>query len=78
MGESAQSQQTLDLASYVANLAAEVREEVFASSWTAQALLRALSPLAKQYILRLVYIDGGVPSGAESCPPSQVLIRSLL
>lgn len=68
MGEAAQSQQTLDLASYVANLAAEVREEVFASSWTAQALFRALSPLAKQYILRLVYIDGGVSSGAEPPP----------
>lgn len=78
MGEAAQPQQTLDLASYVANLAAEVREEVFASSWTAQALFRALSPLAKQYILRLVYIDGGVPGGAEARSSSRSDVRSLL
>jgi hypothetical protein len=75
MGEAAQPQQTLDLASYVANLAAEVREEVFASSWTAQALFRALSPLAKQYILRLVYIDGGVPAGAAE-PRSSIWIQA--
>lgn len=61
MGESAQS---LDLASYIANLSADIKEQVFGSSWTAQALFRALTPLAKQYILRLVYIDGGVQQGA--------------
>lgn len=64
MGESAQS---LDLASYIANLSADIKEQVFGSSWTAQALFRALTPLAKQYILRLVYIDGGVQQGALCC-----------
>lgn len=58
MGENAQ--QSLDLASYIAHLEPGVKQQVFASSWTAQALFRALSPLAKQYILRLVYVDGGV------------------
>lgn len=67
MGESAQ--QSLDLASYIANLSADVKEEVFASSWTAQALFRALTPLAKQYILRLVYIDGGVRQGVRKRRP---------
>lgn len=60
MGDGTQS---LDLASYIASLSADVKAEVFASSWTAQALFRALSPLAKQYILRLLYIDGGLPQG---------------
>lgn len=61
MGENAQ--QSLDLASYIAHLEPGVKQQVFASSWTAQALFRALSPLAKQYILRLVYVDGGVSTG---------------
>ena len=61
MGDAAQ--QSLDLASYIAHLPKNVKSSVFASSWTAQALFRALSPLSKQYILRLVYIDGGVAEG---------------
>lgn len=54
----------LDLSSYIGSLAPDVKADVFSGSWTAQALFRALTPLAKQYILRLVYIDGGVPAGA--------------
>jgi hypothetical protein len=62
MGEFAP--QSLDLASYIANLSADIKGLVYSSSWTAQALFRALTPLAKQFILRLIYADGGVQQGA--------------
>lgn len=58
MGEPAP--QSLDLASYIANLSADIKGLVYSSSWTAQALFRALTPLAKQFILRIIYADGGV------------------
>ncbi|KAF6260454.1 Tfb2-domain-containing protein [Scenedesmus sp. NREL 46B-D3] len=52
--------QSLDLASYIAALPPQIKFDVFSSPWTTQALFRALSPLAKQYILRLLYVDDGV------------------
>lgn len=57
------SVQSLDLASYIAALPADVKAEVFSSPWTSQALFRALSPLAQQYILRLLYVDDAIPQG---------------
>lgn len=62
--------QSLDLASYIANLPPDAKQQVFASSWTAQALFRALSPLAKQYILRLVYVDAAISEGGSWGPGS--------
>jgi hypothetical protein len=55
--------QSLDLASYIAALPPEIKFDVFSSPWTTQALFRALSPLAQQYILRLLYVDDGVSKG---------------
>jgi hypothetical protein len=55
--------QSLDLASYIAALPPQIKFDVFSSPWTTQALFRALSPLAQQYILRLLYVDDGVPKG---------------
>eukprot|EP00882_Tetradesmus_deserticola_P017582 GHRQ01018834.1.p2 GENE.GHRQ01018834.1~~GHRQ01018834.1.p2 ORF type:complete len:166 (+),score=37.91 GHRQ01018834.1:813-1310(+) len=52
--------QSLDLASYIAALPPTIKFDVFSSPWTTQALFRALSPLSKQYILRLLYVDDGV------------------
>uniref|UniRef100_A0A383W7J1 RNA polymerase II transcription factor B subunit 2 n=1 Tax=Tetradesmus obliquus TaxID=3088 RepID=A0A383W7J1_TETOB len=52
--------QSLDLASYIAALPPQIKFDVFSSPWTTQALFRALSPLAQQYILRLLYVDEGV------------------
>jgi hypothetical protein len=55
--------QSLDLASYIAALPPQIKFDVFSSPWTTQALFRALSPLAQQYILRLLYVDDGVSKG---------------
>jgi transcription initiation factor TFIIH subunit 4 len=64
-GASSGAQLSLDLATYIAKLPANVKAAVFASPWTAQALFRALPPLAKQYILRLLYVDAPVSTGAR-------------
>jgi hypothetical protein len=55
--------QSLDLASYIAALPPQIKFDVFSSPWTTQALFRALSPLAQQYILRLLYVDEGISKG---------------
>jgi hypothetical protein len=55
--------QSLDLASYIAALPPQIKFDVFSSPWTTQALFRALSPLAQQYILRLLYVDDGASKG---------------
>ena len=39
-------------------------EAVYASRWTCAALVRALPPLAKHMVMRLVHVDTAVPVGA--------------
>lgn len=65
MQQQQHEQSSLDLASFLAGLPPDVKSQVFASSWTAQALFRALTPLEKQYILRLMYVDASVSAGAR-------------
>ncbi|KAG1673265.1 hypothetical protein FOA52_002545 [Chlamydomonas sp. UWO 241] len=42
---------------YVETLAPDTRDKLYESPWTCQAVLRSLHPLAKQYILRLMWIE---------------------
>lgn len=65
----------LDLTDFLRTLDAGRREALYASEFVAVAVLRSLPPLAKQYALRLLYVDEPVPlralrawgaSGAES------------
>jgi hypothetical protein len=46
-------------------------EAAYASRWTCAALVRALPPLAKHVVMRLVHVDTAVPIGAcaAQAPP---------
>lgn len=46
-------------------------EAAYASRWTCAALVRALPPLAKHVVMRLVHVDTAVPTGAcvAQAPP---------
>ena len=56
----------VNVVSYLEGLAWDVRDLLFQSPWTCQAVLRSLSPLAKQYVLRLLWIDQPVSKGAAA------------
>lgn len=51
-----------DFMGMVANLPALKVDSLYESHWTCQAILRSLPPLAKMYVLRLLYIDTVVTS----------------
>ena len=52
-----------NVTSYVQILNQQQRDLLFESPWTCQAVLRSLQPLAKQYILRMLWISSPVPAG---------------
>ena len=60
-------QSAINVVSYVEGLDREVRDILFQSPWTCQAVLRSLTPLAKQYVLRLLWIDKPVAKGVWMC-----------
>eukprot|EP00955_Chlamydomonas_euryale_P026371 278381-Chlamydomonas_euryale.AAC.13 len=53
----------VNVLSYVETLPPDIRDKLFESPWTCQAVLRSLQPLAKQYILRLMWIERPVLQG---------------
>jgi hypothetical protein len=52
--------------SFIVALPAETRSVLYQSTWTCQALFRALGPLAQQYVLRLLYVNTPVEQGAPN------------
>eukprot|EP01104_Vermistella_antarctica_P015791 TRINITY_DN5253_c0_g1_i1.p1 TRINITY_DN5253_c0_g1~~TRINITY_DN5253_c0_g1_i1.p1 ORF type:complete len:487 (-),score=71.72 TRINITY_DN5253_c0_g1_i1:124-1584(-) len=48
------------LVQYLHSLPPDTSLELYASPWTSQAIFRTLPPLAKQYVLRLLYIDEAI------------------
>jgi hypothetical protein len=56
----------LDLATYLAALPSAVKRQVLSAPWTALALMRSLTPLAKQFCLRMLYVDTPVSRGAAA------------
>ncbi|XP_024515556.1 general transcription and DNA repair factor IIH subunit TFB2 [Selaginella moellendorffii] len=53
---------TRDFMDLVASCLTAARiDALYASKWTCQAVLRSLPPLAKLYVLRLLYLDAAVP-----------------
>lgn len=54
----------LSLLAYLQSLPPAQADALYASRWTCAALLRALPPLAKQAVLRLVHVEEAVPAGA--------------
>lgn len=61
----------MDLASYLASLPRPKLDALYESPWTCRAVLRSLPPLAKQYVLRMLLLEGGLPQSAPSRTPSQ-------
>ena len=51
----------MDLIDYVASLPPIKITRLYDNPFTCQAVLRSLSSLAQQYILRLLFIEGDVP-----------------
>ncbi|MCO5547544.1 hypothetical protein L7F22_000994 [Adiantum nelumboides] len=51
-----------DFMGMVANLPAVKVDTLYESHWTCQAIFRSLPPIAKMYVLRLLYIDTAVKS----------------
>jgi hypothetical protein len=60
----------VNIISYIKSLAPSTRDTLYSSPWTCQAVLRSLQPLAKQYALKLLWIEqpmarGGLPEPHE-------------
>ena len=56
---------------YLADLPPARCDELYESPWTCRAVLRAVLPMAKQYVLRLLHVEEAVPVGAPwglNCP----------
>lgn len=52
-----------DLIFYLEHLPPLKLAGLYDSPFTCQAVLRSLPPLARQYVLRLLSLDAGVPEG---------------
>lgn len=53
----------MDLVSYLEDLPPDRLARLYDSPYTCQAVLRSLPPLAKQYVMRLLFLDAGIPEG---------------
>ena len=57
----------MDLLNYMRGLPSVLLGPLYDSPFTCQAVLRSLPAVAKQYVLRLLYLDVAVPQGALRC-----------
>ena len=53
----------MDFISWLEALPPETVAKLYCSHWACQAVLRGLPPVAKHYVLRLLYLDGPVATG---------------
>ena len=53
----------MDLATYLEGLPAPQLDALYASPWTCRALLRALAPVGRLYVARLLLPPPPVPAG---------------
>lgn len=53
----------MDLVAYLEQLAPIKLGSLYDSPYTCQAVMRSLPPLAKQYLMRLLFLDAGIPAG---------------
>lgn len=56
----------MDFVSYLEDLPPSAVRELYSSPWTCRAVLRSLSPLAKQYVMRLAFLDDNLADGTLS------------
>lgn len=57
---------TLNLVTYLEELPPIKLSKIYTSQWTCQAVLRSLPPLAKQYVLRLLFVSTAAPESEPS------------
>ena len=65
----------MDFVSWLEGLPRDTATKLYASHWACQAILRGLPPIAKQYVLRLLFLDAPVPSSALRRGPMPCLAR---
>ena len=53
----------VNITSFLGDLSAAQRNDLYTSPFTCQAVFRSLPPLAKNYVLRLLLVDVPVPQG---------------
>lgn len=51
----------MDFVKYLESLSPVSLSKLYSSHWTCQAVLRGLPPLAKQYVMRMLWVDGPIP-----------------
>ncbi len=56
----------MDLATYLEGLPEAQQDALYDSPWTCRALLRALTPLGRLYVMRLLLPHAPVPQGEGS------------
>jgi hypothetical protein len=56
----------MDFVSWLEGLPRDTATKLYASHWACQAILRGLPPIAKQYVLRLLFLDTPVPASAHA------------
>jgi transcription initiation factor TFIIH subunit 4 len=61
----------MDFISWLEALPADTVGKLYSSHWACQAVLRGLPPLAKQYVLRLLFLDAPVPAGGSTLHASR-------
>lgn len=54
----------MDLASYLATLPRPKLDALYENPWTCRAVLRSLPPLAKQYVMRMLLLEGDLHQSA--------------
>lgn len=59
----------MDLVSFLQGLQPSVLNDCYSAPFTAAALFRALPPLGKQYVLRLLLVDDEIAGGRGAAPP---------
>lgn len=59
--------ESLDLLTYFENLKPAVRSDLYTSPWICLAVFRNLAPLARTYIMRLLYVPEPFAKGALRC-----------
>ena len=52
----------MDFVSWLEALPAATVGKLYGSQWACQAVLRSLPPLAKQYVVRMLFVETPIPS----------------
>jgi Transcription factor Tfb2 len=56
----------MELVSWLETLHKDELEKLYRNRWTCQAVFRVLPPLARQYLLRLVFLDALIRKGGHA------------